>query len=388
MRDPNVGDRIDQYQVTEILARGGMASIFRAVDTESGASVVLKVPHLQYESDIVFHDRFRREEEIGLRLDHPGVVRILKPREKSRLYLVMEHIDGRLLSSVLRSRGRLPADEALGIARQVCDALVHMHDRGVVHRDIKPENILLTADGRVKVIDFGIALLKSARRLTWHGFSTPVGTPDYMAPEQAKGHRGDARSDVYAVGTLLYELLTGHLPLAGEEPVAVLRAKANGEPRLPSYHVPGFDPALEAIIMKAIARLPRDRYATVSELLGDLRDPSAAAPGVRQEGTHRREDATATGRRRLLMSFVLVAVLAALASLIWLSHARRARPDSLPGAESGRTTRILPAPAGARASAHVSPASPSCEATVSVCSSYEKRSPKRDQLTNVSNTVS
>ncbi len=257
MSEPVAGDRLDQYELQDLLARSGMADIFKARDTFSGAIVALKIPHFQYESDIVFSERFRREEEVGQKLDHPHVVRILKPREKSRSYLAMEYVEGRSLRAMM-GKSPMPTAAALELARQVCDALAYLEANGVVHRDIKPENILVTADGQVKIIDFGIALFEAERRLTWAGLSNSVGTPDYMAPEQIRGRRGDARTDVYALGMLLYELLTAHLPYDSPNARALLRAKTSEEPRPPSYWVPGFDPHLEAIILRALERDPAE----------------------------------------------------------------------------------------------------------------------------------
>jgi len=263
MRDPVVGEKLDQYELLELLARSGMASIFKAKDGFSGVTVALKVPHVQFEADIVFSQRFEREEKIMQGLDHPSVVRILKPRDKSRMYLAMEFVEGRSLRAMMRGKP-LPSEQALDLARQVCEALVYLESKGVVHRDLKPENVIVQPGGRVKIIDFGIAMAEASRRLTWGALSNAIGTPDYMAPEQIRGRRGDARTDVYALGMLLYEMLTGQLPWDGATPAALLRNKASEEPRLPSYHVPGFDPSLEAIILKAIEREPRFRYGSAA----------------------------------------------------------------------------------------------------------------------------
>jgi len=248
-------------------------------------------------------------------VQHPNIVRVLEADEKSRPYLVMEYVEGTPLSAILRERGRLFPGAALDVACQVCEALVCLHDKGIVHRDLKPENMLLTPEGRVKILDFGIALLRSARRITWSGLSKTSGTPDYMAPEQIAGKRGDARTDVYAVGTLLYEMLTGNLPYQGESTAAVLRAKSGLEPRRPSYYVPGFDPSLEAIILKAIEPDPRRRYPGATQMLADLRDPSRAE--LRDPFPPR---SSAPRPRRAWIG--IVAVLALLGSLVWLSAPR------------------------------------------------------------------
>lgn len=329
IRDPVAGDRLDQYQLVELLARSGMASIFKAIDTASGQAVALKIPHIQYESDVVFSERFRREQEVGQQLVHPNVVRVLRPREQSRVYLVMEYVEGRSLRAILGDRHPLPVERALELARQVCDALVYLHEHGVVHRDVKPENLLVTADGTVKLLDFGIALFEAERRLTWMGLSSAVGTPDYMAPEQIRGRRGDPRTDVYAVGILLYEMLTRHLPYDSPNPRALLRAKTSEEPRSPRYWVPTLHPSLEAIILKAIARSPRDRYPSAAALLADLRDPYSVPPVDPEAGARLRRTRRS---RRLAVVAALSALLAGLGALVWASHRYATPPPAGPAA--------------------------------------------------------
>jgi serine/threonine protein kinase len=273
MRELVAGDRVDQYELTELLARSGMASIFKAVDRSSGATVALKVPHLQYEADIAFYQRFEREENIGKKLDHPNIVRVLSPEKKTRMYLVMEFAEGMSLRAV-QGAGRMETAKALDIAAQISSALVYLHSRGIVHRDLKPDNVLLTAEGKIKLLDFGIAMDEAARRLTWFGLTPPVGTPDYMAPEQVRGKRGDVRTDIYALGTMLYEMLTAELPYPQGNVHATMRAKLNQDPRPPSEVMPSIDPQVEEIIMHAIERSPRERYSTAKEMLADLEDPS------------------------------------------------------------------------------------------------------------------
>ena len=172
MREVSVGENLDQYKLTEVIARSGMASIFKAIDQVDGSTVVIKVPYMQFESDVVFYGRFQREEEVGRRLNHPNIIKVLTPKRKSRMYIAMEYVEGLSLRGMMREPGGMPAEKALDIARQICEAMVYMHSQGVVHRDLKPENILVTTDGQIKIMDFGIALDESARRLTWSGLSS------------------------------------------------------------------------------------------------------------------------------------------------------------------------------------------------------------------------
>jgi serine/threonine-protein kinase len=323
MRELVVGNRIDRYKITELLARSGMASIFKAIDTKTQDTVVLKVPHLQYESDIVFHERFAREQRIGRRLDHPNIVKVVDPGEQSRVYMAMELVEGTSLRAVMNGKP-LPTDQALDLAKQIARALAYMHENRVVHRDLKPENILVTADGRVKILDFGIALDELSRRLTWTRLSNALGTPDFMAPEQVTGKRGDARTDVYALGTMLYEMLTGQLPFVGPNVHAILRAKTNDDPTPPSHYEPGLDAHLERIILNAIARLPRDRYASASAMLADLENPSEvdmeAQPVVRET-----RFVWLSPRRAVGVAFG--ALVLALALLTWWSSRGKPAPE-------------------------------------------------------------
>jgi serine/threonine protein kinase len=317
MREAIVGERLDQYELTELLARSGMASIFKATDPRSGATVALKVPHMQYESDIAFYQRFEREEKIGQKLEHPNIVRVLRPDSKSRMYLVMEYVEGSSLRAIIGRRKRLPVAEALDIARQICRALVYLHENGIVHRDLKPENVLLTGGGQVKLIDFGIARDEDARRLTWAGLSSTIGTPDYMAPEQVRGRRGDARTDIYSLGTMLYEMITGELPYTGANAHAVMRAKMDEDPRPPREVLPDIDPGIEEIILRAIDRSPRERYASAAEMLADLEDPSKVVPRDRSERPSRPLLQKLRVPRRAVAPIVLTLVISGLTLLMW-----------------------------------------------------------------------
>jgi serine/threonine-protein kinase len=273
MSELTPGDRLDQYLLDHIIARSGMATIFHARDIENDQMVALKVPYLQYESDIVFHERFLREEQIGLRLHHPAIIKVFRPKEKSRVYLVMEYVEGELLSVRLHREDRLPIATALDIAIQIAEVLVYLHSQNVVHRDLKPENIMILPDGKLKLMDFGIALDASLRKITWSGLSQTMGTPDYMAPEQVKGRRGDAHTDIYSLGVILYEMVTGQVPFTGENVYAAMRAKVQGDPIPPRRLRPELSPEIEEAILHALERAPGDRFENALAFLEALTHP-------------------------------------------------------------------------------------------------------------------
>ncbi len=270
MNQLSPGDQVDDYKIESVVASGGMASIFRANDLRTGQPVALKVPHPQAECDPVFFDRFNREAEIGKKLDHPAVVKVLHHDRRKRLYMVTEWADGRLLRQILAEAGRLPSERAVKIALEICDALEYMHSQGVVHRDLKPENIFVDSEDRIKIIDFGIAATAGARRLTFGKLSHVMGSPDYISPEQVKGKRGDSRSDLYALGVILYEMLTGQVPFTGPNVFAVMHDRVVNHPVPPREINPDLSPELQEILYRALERDPKNRYATARELSWDL----------------------------------------------------------------------------------------------------------------------
>lgn len=276
-----LGQTVDgRYQILSPLGHGGMSEAYKARDRESGQVVVLKIPHASLIGDPATFSRYQREMEIGKRLQHPHIQHLIaegKPGGGVAPYMVLEYVEGELLRSYLAKHTPLPVDEALRITGQLAEALQYCHDHGVVHRDLKPENVFITPDGQIKLADFGIALLRGARRLTFRRFSSEVGTPDYMAPEQVRGERGDARTDGYAVGVMLYEMLSGEVPYHGDSPLSVMSQRVTTEAPLLRVARPDVPPPLEAVVYKALQREPAERYQSMAELLHDLQHLDSVA---------------------------------------------------------------------------------------------------------------
>lgn len=260
-----------RYRVVSLLGAGGFSESYLAVDEKTGAQVTLKFPNPAILGDPNAFERFRREMAISRRLDHPNIQRSLDQGDnRSMHYMVLEYVEGESLRRHLHGRLPLPIDEAVGYARQLASALAYAHQHGVAHRDLKPENVLVTPDGVLKLTDFGIALLAGARRITWRFLNNAVGTPDYMAPEQIQGKRGDERTDVYALGVMLYEMVAGKVPFSGESPLAVMAQAVNTPPQPLHRIAPDVPPPLEAVVHKAIRKEPGERYASMAQMLHDL----------------------------------------------------------------------------------------------------------------------
>lgn len=279
------GEMLDHYRIDAVVARGGMSQLYKATDTRAGRQVALKAPLAEMQADPVLIERFRREDEIGQLLDHPGIVKTFDGEERSRLYIVMEWVDGRLLRSILNQERTLSIERSVAITLRICDALDAMHKHGVVHRDLKPENIMVDSEDRTKLIDFGIAMKEDARRLTFVNLAATLGTPDYIAPEQVKGQRGDQRSDIYAMGIMLYEMLTGQVPFVGPSPLASMNERLQHDPPAARDLNPEVTPELQEIVYRALEREPRYRYATASEMMWDLEHQEQVGVGDRNEGS-------------------------------------------------------------------------------------------------------
>lgn len=315
------GTMIDFYRVEAPVAKSGMASIFRAVDARDGRVVALKIPHPDMEADPILFDRFQREAAIGEKLQHPHVMRVFGGEKRSRVYMVMEWCEGRLLRQIL-SEGRISADRAIRITLEVLDALEYIHEQGVIHRDLKPENIMVDAQDNIKLIDFGIAGDAAARRLTYANFTATLGTADYISPEQIKGKRGDGRCDVYAMGVILYEMLTGKLPFTGSTPMEVMNDRLLNYPVPPSVQEPGISAQLQEVIYRALERDPKNRYGTAGNFAHDLQHLAEVGVADRPELRDWKKRKSHLPRRILYYSALALIPVVILLLMVLIAHHR------------------------------------------------------------------
>jgi serine/threonine protein kinase len=309
-----------RYELLELVGRGGMSSVWKAHDRLLDRTVAIKVLHEHYTQDEEYVERFRREARSVAQVSHPNIVTVIdRGEDGGRQYIVFEYVDGENLKQVIEREGPLPVRDALLLALQVARALGFAHDRGLVHRDVKPQNVLLNDEGQAKVTDFGIARSVDVDGVTVTG--TVLGTSEYIAPEQARGQRVDAHTDVYSLGVVLYELLTGAVPFSGESFVTVALQHVNEAPPDVLEHRPDCPPRVALAIERAMAKEPEDRPMMdelVTELEACLADldpmseqatmiaPPRATPRTTQPPRRRR-------RRRVGLLWPIVAVLLVLA---------------------------------------------------------------------------
>ncbi|MEU7925942.1 Stk1 family PASTA domain-containing Ser/Thr kinase [Micromonospora sp. NPDC049801] len=273
-----------RYQVGELLGYGGMAEVHRGRDLRLGRDVAIKMLRTDLARDATFQMRFRREAQNAASLNHPAIVAVYDtgeetaPTGETLPFIVMEFVNGRTLKEVLGVEGRLQPRRALEICADMCAALEFSHRHGIIHRDIKPGNVMLTQTGQVKVMDFGIARALASGATTMTQTSAVIGTAQYLSPEQARGEAVDARSDVYAAGCVLFELVCGHPPFVGDSPVSVAYQHVRETPPTPSDINPDVTPAVDAIVLKALSKNPLNRYQSAGEMRADLLRAAAGRP--------------------------------------------------------------------------------------------------------------
>jgi eukaryotic-like serine/threonine-protein kinase len=343
-----VGETVaDRYELEELVGTGGMSSVFRAHDRMLDRKVAIKVLHPQYTDDDDYVERFRREARAVARLSHPNIVTVIdRGEEDDRQFIVFEYVDGENLKELVERSGAMPVETAVSLAHQIARALAFAHEQGLVHRDVKPQNVLLNGDGRAKVTDFGIARSMDVQ----HGMTqtgTVLGTSDYIAPEQAQGQPVNAQTDVYSLGVVLYELLTGEVPFPGENFVAVAMRHINEPPPHVSERRPEVPPRLDAALQRAMAKDPADRFPSMDSFCNELAvclqelgrretdgatmvvparpAPSAPPPSARMPRPRRRSSGAPWAA--LLLAGLLAAVAVAAAVIAWQrSHDGTAKP--------------------------------------------------------------
>jgi serine/threonine-protein kinase len=272
-----LGEVLDgRFLIRETVCRGGMATIYRAEDMfNERHEVAIKVPFLAVESDPTWFARFRHEEEIGLKVSHPSLLKFFPVAgEKARPYIVTEFLRGCTLDHLAHDTRPLPETDALKIVGLVCDALGSMHRQGFIHRDLKPSNIMICCDRTLRLMDFGLASAPIRRRSLFAKLTGIFGTPEYMAPEQVENGSLDERTDVYALGAILYELLTGQVPFKNEDPWQSAFQRTTGDPIAPRTLNAALSPQAEEIVLHALQREPRDRYPSTAEFQADLDAPA------------------------------------------------------------------------------------------------------------------
>jgi eukaryotic-like serine/threonine-protein kinase len=279
MRIPvHPGDQLDHYQIEGIADRNGAASVFRGTDLRTNRPVAIKIPDPEMETDPVFFERFQREEEIGKALDHPGILKVFVDDHRSQTYIVTEWFEGKPLRQLL-AQAKLPHERAVRIALNVANVLAYVQNHGVVHRDLRPENILIGAGDQAKLINFGVAAKTGARRITFTNLAQIVGVSEYVSPEELTGKRSDTRSDIYALGVVLYEMLTGRTPFEGSGPYDRLLL----HPVPPREIDPAISPQLQEVIYRALEREPKNRYANAYDFASDLSNPDRVGISKRPE---------------------------------------------------------------------------------------------------------
>jgi serine/threonine-protein kinase len=324
----------DRFELTSVISDGGMARVYGALDRTTRETVAVKIPFMKFESDAGSFSRFEREEEIGMRLQHPSILRVVPVENKSRPYIVTEYLEGQTLSQLLLQVKPLPVGDAVRIMSRILEAVEYMHERGVVHRDLKPQNVMVCNDGSLRIMDFGIAKAGGERKISFSGFSPTMGTPDYMAPEQVRGQGGDVQTDIYSLGAILYEMTTGSVPYQGDNAFIVMNSRLSGDPVAPRKLRPEIPEALEEVILHAMEREPGNRYLSATGFKSDLEHPDLVRLTGRAERLKTPKLWHSHWRRIRVAVLAVLFILGAFGLIYLISHAEktknRQRPPSAP----------------------------------------------------------
>jgi serine/threonine protein kinase len=310
------GEELDHYRIESIIADGPTVVVYRGTDLRNGRPVAIKMPHPEMESDQAFIDRLRREEEIDENLSHRGLLKGAKDEHRSRFYIVTEWFEGHTLRQILTREKRLSPERAVRIAIGVCDVLDYIHGHGVIHRNLRPENVMIGADDQIKLTGFELAAKEGAPRLTFTSLAQLMRSSAYISPEELAGKRGDPRSDIYSLGVILYEMVTGAIPFPGNDPFDRMRK----HPVPPREIEPAVTPQLQEVIYRALEREHKNRYASAHDFAHDLEHLDQVGIAERAELREWKKDRESEARKILLYTAMVLLPLLIFGLLVYFSR--------------------------------------------------------------------
>jgi len=311
----NPGDQLDEYRIDGIVSYGRTSSVYRGTDLRTQLAVAIKMPSPELDTDPTLAERFHREQEIGKTLHHPGINKVITESPQTRVYVVTEWFDGKPLREMLTDRKKITRERAVRLAVKICDVLGYIHGHGIVHRNLRPEKILLRNDDEIKLTGLEFAAMEGAPRLTFTSLAQLVGASPYISPEELTGGRGDARSDLYSLGVILYEMLTGALPFPGD-----VYDRLKQHPVPPRHIDPSMPLQLQEVLYRALEREHRKRYANAHDFAHDLQHPDQVDVAERRELRDWRNQRSAIKRKVLLFAAILLLPFLIFALLFYFAH--------------------------------------------------------------------